>query len=92
MGVFVGNMRQKMITLDPTTWEFAAKMDNFSGWVRKQIAKEMTKAAKPKQFKFESYCDHCSLWYAHTSEYDAKFHTCPKCTRLCDFMSTEVAQ
>ena len=30
-------MRQKMITLCPTTWEYASKMKNFSGWVRKQL-------------------------------------------------------
>ena len=81
-----------MITLDPTTFEFAAKMDNFSGWVRKQIQVEMTKQAKPKEFKFESYCVRCNTWYAHTNEYDAKFHTCKNCDRLCDFMSTEVTE
>ena len=81
-----------MITLDPTTWEYAAKMTNFSGWVRKKIGEEMAKAAKPKQFKFESYCVRCDLWYKHTSEYEAKFHFCPECDRSCDYMSTEVAQ
>ena len=30
-------MRQKMITLSPTTWEHAAKMRNFSGWIREQL-------------------------------------------------------
>ena len=85
-------MRQKMITLDPTTWEFARKMDNFSGWVRKKITEEMAKNSKPTEFKFESYCDRCSLWYAHTTEYDAKFHTCEYCQRLCSYMMTEVTE
>ena len=30
-------MRQKMITLCPTTWENAAKMKNFSKWIREQL-------------------------------------------------------
>jgi len=85
-------MRQKMITLDPTTWEFAARMDNFSGWVRSKLKEEMAKGAKPKQFKFESYCPRCDLWYAHTSEYDAKYHACSECDRLCNYMSTDVTK
>lgn len=31
-------MRNKMITLDPSAYEYAQKMTNFSGWVRNQIA------------------------------------------------------
>lgn len=30
-------MRQKMITLCPTTWENAAQMKNFSLWIRQQL-------------------------------------------------------
>ena len=32
-----------MITLDPTTWEYASKMDNFSGWVRSKLMEEMAR-------------------------------------------------
>lgn len=31
-------MRNKMITLDPSAYEYASKMKNFSGWVREQLA------------------------------------------------------
>jgi len=31
-------MRNKMITLDPTAYEYASQMPNFSAFVRKQIA------------------------------------------------------
>jgi len=31
------NMRQKLITLDLTSYELASKMSNFSGWVRQQL-------------------------------------------------------
>jgi hypothetical protein len=30
-------MRQKMITLCPTTWEDAQRMKNFSLWIRQQL-------------------------------------------------------
>jgi len=33
-------MRQKLITLDPTSWELAQKKKNFSEWVRKQLRLE----------------------------------------------------
>ena len=32
-------MRQKLITLDPTSYEIASKMHNFSQWVRTQLRK-----------------------------------------------------
>ena len=34
-------MRQKLITLDPTSWDRAQKKDNFSEWVRKQLQLEV---------------------------------------------------
>jgi hypothetical protein len=74
-----------MITLDP-------KMKNFSGWVRKQLMAEMAEGAKSKEFNYESFCDQCNVWYAHTSEYDAKFHSCQYCQRLCSYMTTEVTE
>jgi len=30
-------MRNKMVTLCPTTYEIASKMDNFSAWIRQQL-------------------------------------------------------
>ena len=30
-------MRNKMVTLCPTTYEFAQKTKNFSGWIRAQL-------------------------------------------------------
>jgi len=33
-------MRQKLITLDPTSWDLAAKKTNFSEWVRNQLRSE----------------------------------------------------
>jgi len=36
-------MRQKLITLDPTSWDLAAKKPNFSEWVRNQLRSERNK-------------------------------------------------
>jgi len=37
------NMRQKLITLDPTSWELAMKKPNFSQWVRNKLQEEAKK-------------------------------------------------
>ena len=36
-------MRQKLITLDPTSFEIASKMPNFSEWVRNELRKYRNK-------------------------------------------------
>jgi len=36
-------MRQKLITLDPTSWDLASKKSNFSEWVRNQLRSERNK-------------------------------------------------
>ncbi|GAJ07236.1 unnamed protein product, partial [marine sediment metagenome] len=41
--LFRTNMRQKLITLDPTSWDLAAKKPNFSDWVRNQLRSERNK-------------------------------------------------
>jgi hypothetical protein len=43
LDLFRGNMRQKLITLDPTSWDLAAKKTNFSEWVRNQLRSERNK-------------------------------------------------
>tara|TARA_B110000495_G_C23005597_1_gene594030 strand:+ start:1053 stop:1259 length:207 start_codon:yes stop_codon:yes gene_type:complete len=40
-------MRQKLITLDPTSWDLAAKKPNFSDWVRNQLRSERNKGEEP---------------------------------------------
>ena len=37
-------MRQKLITLDPTSFELASKKTNFSEWVRNQLRSERNKS------------------------------------------------
>ena len=39
----MGIMRQKLITLCPTTYELASKKSNFSDWVRNKLRSERNK-------------------------------------------------
>ena len=48
-------MRQKLITLDPTSWELAQKKSNFSQWVRDKLREERNKMEMP--WKYCSVCD-----------------------------------
>lgn len=54
-------MRNKMITLDPSAYEYAQKMDNFSQWVRDQLTahskgESLVDAMRGRQF-WKSKCD-----------------------------------
>jgi len=46
-------MRQKLITLDPVTWELAQKKPNFSEWVRNQLRSERNKNHVPVEYQLE---------------------------------------
>jgi hypothetical protein len=81
-------MRQKMITLCPTTWEKAAKMKNFSGWVRSKIKEEMQSDAIAKQNapEFWAYCAPCDLSATGKNKYMLEYKYCPKCHSAMEFM------
>jgi len=66
-GVFLVNMRQKLITLDPTSWDLAAKKPNFSQWVRDQLRSERNKRESKT-----IVCRYCSKTYPKTDFYDHK--------------------
>jgi len=51
-------MRQKLITLDPTSWERAMKKPNFSAWVRQQLQIEADLTPKGTVYSFyKEYMD-----------------------------------
>jgi hypothetical protein len=50
-------MRQKLITLDPTSFEIASKMPNFSAWVRDQLRSHRNKSQTT--LGEWRYCRHC---------------------------------
>jgi len=45
-------MRQKLITLDPTSWERAMKKPNFSAWVRQKLAEEASKSTPGRPWSY----------------------------------------
>ena len=61
-------MRQKLITLDPTSWDLAAKKSNFSQWVRDQLRSERNKQVEKKVF-----CSTCNHSWPKSAYYD---HIC----------------
>jgi len=59
-------MRQKMITLCPTTYEMARKMDNFSAWIRQELMKKQATQYKAKpeiKEKYGAYCEPCDVTF-----------------------------
>lgn len=64
-------MRQKLITLDPTSWDLAAKKPNFSQWVRDQLRSERNKKEIKSQWcracrgrpvrNGNAYCRNCQI-------------------------------
>jgi len=61
-------MRQKLITLDPTSWDLAAKKPNFSQWVRDQLRSERNKRESKTVL-----CRYCNKQYPKADFYD---HQC----------------
>lgn len=56
-------MRNKMITLCPTSYELAQKMPNFSSWVRRMVLQErgMTGATRPDREMLHQACGNFSI-------------------------------
>jgi len=52
-------MRQKLITLDPTSWDLAAKKSNFSQWVRDKLRSEDNRRSPKRQ---RLICSHEECW------------------------------
>ena len=62
-------MRQKMITLCPTTYEMASNMSNFSAWIRQELMKKQATQHKAKPEiteKYGAYCHRCDLTMLNT--------------------------
>ena len=82
------NMRQKMITLDPTSWEYAAKKRNFSGWVRKKLMEEQAESSVITESlpMFGAYCDQCDSTYTNPQQFRMEEFYCKKCHTKCEYM------
>jgi len=53
-------MRQKLITLDPTSWDLAARKSNFSQWVRDKLRSEDNRRKETDQRKV-LICRDCGI-------------------------------
>jgi len=62
-------MRQKLITLDPTSWDRAQKKDNFSEWVRKQLQLEVDgRSISALEAELEVTHKRSERWYQKCTE------------------------
>jgi len=71
----MGDKRQKMITLDLTSYEYATQMANFSKWVREKLMEEYNKGQQtlPGLEKAWKYCPRC--YHSNNSS----LTMCPQC-------------
>jgi hypothetical protein len=73
-------MRNKMVTLCPTTYEKAQNMDNFSRWVREKLLEDSGPMEEVR--KYFARCNRCETQF---SSYNRKRVPspgfCPVCTQ-----------
>lgn len=81
-------MRQKLITLCPTTFEKATKMHNFSAWVRKKLLEEGDDDFEEEKFVYHYQCPMCKEIIIESIRYA---RTCQKCNWPMDFQGKLVA-
>ncbi len=76
-------MRNKMITLCPTSYELSKKMPNFSAWVRKMVLEngQKTGMTKENRIMFHRVCgsDVEARWEHFTDGTYAWFGYCETC-------------
>ena len=78
------DMRQKLITLCPTSFELAGKKANFSAWVRRKLMEERKTVTIKKQM-YGSYCIKCDITYQNSIAFMMENHYCKKCNTRCRF-------
>jgi len=80
--LIMGDKRQKMITLDLTSYEYASQMGNFSKWVREKLMEEYNKGQKtlPGLEKAWLYCPEC--YYSTNSSLGYCMQCVPKTVKM----------
>jgi len=82
-------MRHKTITLCPTTYEIARKMDNFSAWIRQELMKKQATQYKAKPEiteKYQAYCNPCDKSFLNTDPDLIKGIPCDVCGKKTFFL------
>ena len=77
-------MRQKLITLCPTSFELAGKKANFSAWVRRNLMEERKTVTIAKKM-YGAYCIKCDITYQNSISFMMENHYCGKCNIRCRF-------
>lgn len=73
-GPFGSIMRHKMITLCPTTFELASKMDNFSAWVRSELLKKHVDQQQQEENYTRYRCPAC--WKVFVDKHNDGYMWC----------------
>ena len=74
------HMRHKMVSLCPTTYEKAQKIDNFSKWVRAKLLEDA--APMEDVYKYFALCHRCGTqWSSYNKARVPKPGYCPECAR-----------
>tara|TARA_R110000803_G_scaffold27927_1_gene64906 strand:+ start:59 stop:298 length:240 start_codon:yes stop_codon:yes gene_type:complete len=68
-------MRQKLITLCPTSFELAGKKANFSAWVRRKLMEE----AQLTTYQYGSYCKKCDVTTGNGNKELMMYYKCVTC-------------
>jgi hypothetical protein len=75
-------MRQKLITLCPTSFELAGRKANFSAWVRRKLLEEV----KPSEVEYGAYCERCDITYARNYKSSMLHYNCDKCGNMTTYL------
>jgi len=78
-------MRQKLITLCPTSFELAGKKANFSAWVRRKLMEEV-KVVTIEKVMYGSHCNICEVTYQNSTKFLMECHYCRTCNEKCSFI------
>ena len=79
MDMFGRHMRHKMVSLCPTTYEKAQKIDNFSKWVREKLLEDSSPMEEVR--KYFARCNMCDTqWSSYVRKRVPTPGFCPTCS------------
>jgi len=79
-------MRQKLITLCPTSFELAGKKANFSAWVRRKLLEDQVRVIDTPSVLYGAYCEYCDMTYQNPHEDALIAFKCTKCWKDTDYL------
>ena len=81
-------MRQKLITLCPTSFELAGRKANFSAWVRRKLMDEQRSVEEKEESRplYQSHCVKCNIFYQHYQDFMMQHKYCDVCHSHCAYL------